>query len=389
MRKALEEQVRRLEIEKRNLAEQEAQLKRTRQALLETENKINALLGRVRGTGTGAAVMAQAPAQEPTAPVGQPPAETRAPQVAPIFEQRGVLTPRGQVVLEPSLQYAYSSGSRIALAGYTIIPAILIGVVDVREIKRNSFTAALTGRYGITNRFEVEARVPYVYRSDSTLARPIASGEASDFLYETSTSHLGDIDFTARYQLNEGGLDRPYYVGSLRFKTRTGLDPFEVSKVVVPLSGGQVLDAKLPTGSGFYSLQPGITFIYPSDPAVLFGGLSYTYNFERKNVSVHTATGVSEVGDVKAGDIIGFNFGMGLAINERSSFSVGYDHASVGKTKINAVNAPLSQRVQLGTLLLGYSYRFAPNKSVNVSLGVGTTRDAPDTQLTLRMPITF
>ena len=135
LRKALEEQVRRLEIEKRNLAEQEAQLKRTRQALLETENKINALLGQVRGTGTGAPVVAQAAAQEPTAPVGQPPAEPRAPQVAPIFEQRGVLTPRGQVVLEPSLQYAYSSGSRIALAGYTIIPAFLIGVVDVREVK--------------------------------------------------------------------------------------------------------------------------------------------------------------------------------------------------------------------------------------------------------------
>ena len=256
-------------------------------------------------------------------------------------------------------------------------------------MKRNSFTAALTGRYGITNRFEVEARVPYVYRSDSTLARPITSGADSDFLFDASTSHIGDVDFTARYQLNEGGLDRPYYVGSLRFKTRTGLDPFEATKSAVPLAGGPVLDSKLPTGSGFYSLQPGITFIYPSDPAVLFGGLSYTYNFKRSNVSVHTTTGIAEVGEVKAGDIIGFNFGMGLAINERSSFSIGYDHASVGKTKINAENAPLAQRVQLGTLLLGYSYRFAPDKSVNVSLGVGTTRDAPDTQLTLRMPITF
>ena len=64
-------------------------------------------------------------------PVGQAPeSEGRAPAVAPIFEQAGVLTPKGKKVIEPSFQYSYSSSNRIALVGYTVIPAILVGVVD-------------------------------------------------------------------------------------------------------------------------------------------------------------------------------------------------------------------------------------------------------------------
>ena len=84
----------------------------------------------------------------------------RPPEVAPIGDTPGVLTQRGTYVLEPSLQYGYSSSNRVALVGYTVIPAILIGLVDVREIKRNTFTTAITGRTGINNRMEVEVKVP-------------------------------------------------------------------------------------------------------------------------------------------------------------------------------------------------------------------------------------
>ena len=56
----------------------------------------------------------------------------RPPEVAPLGDQPGVLTQRGTYVLEPSVQYGYSSSNRVALVGYTVIPAILIGLVDVR-----------------------------------------------------------------------------------------------------------------------------------------------------------------------------------------------------------------------------------------------------------------
>ena len=79
---------------------------------------------------------------------------------------------------------------------------------------------------------------------------------------------------------------------------------------------------------------------------------------------------------------------MGLALNEKSSFSIGYDGASVGKTKISTQET-LSTRVQLGTLLLGYSQRVSPTTSVGLTVGVGGTRDSPDVTLGLRVPVSF
>src|SRR6185369_11148014 len=125
------------------------------------------------GKNKAASDMAPADAQN-TAAVGRPPAKDgRPPEMAPLFEQPGVLTPKGKYVLEPSMQFGYSSSNRVALVGYTIIPALLIGLVDIRELKRNTVTATLTGRYGVGPRTEVEMKLPYVYRSDSTVSREI------------------------------------------------------------------------------------------------------------------------------------------------------------------------------------------------------------------------
>lgn len=130
MRKELDERIGELEALKRKLSAEEVNLKHLGRALSPR------VLGEERGTGSGAAsaqpgVAAAATAQQtqpsdssrvdsgkqqqgstekPDQPVGQAPvAETRPPPVAPIFEQPGVLTPRGKFVLEPSFQFGYSS----------------------------------------------------------------------------------------------------------------------------------------------------------------------------------------------------------------------------------------------------------------------------------------
>ncbi|BCF98977.1 hypothetical protein PPGU19_035460 [Paraburkholderia sp. PGU19] len=143
----------------------------------------NATDAATAGAATGAAPapvinMAQnAGGEQQVQPVGQAPiSDTAPPAVAPIFDQPGVLTPKNKFVLEPSFQFGYSSTDRVALVGYTIIPALLIGLIDVREIKSNLLTAGLAARYGITNRMEVEVRVPYVYSTNDTVSREIFTG---------------------------------------------------------------------------------------------------------------------------------------------------------------------------------------------------------------------
>jgi uncharacterized coiled-coil protein SlyX len=389
LKQQLAEQTRRLEELKRSVAEQEASLNALRRAVAESD-----LATQRGGTGTPAppAQVAQAqPSTQPSAPtpVGQAPQEESAPKVAPIFEQPGVLTPRGQFILEPSLQYAYSTSNRVALIGYTVIPAIVVGLIDVRETKRNTFIGTLTGRYGVTNRFELEAKVPYVYRSDTAVGREFLEGASfNSVIFDADGSGLGDVEATARYQLNEGGATGPYFVGSLRFKSRTGTDPFEITTAKNVLGfRDEFAQTELATGSGFYSLQPALTVLYPSDPAVFFGSLSYIYNFKRNNVVRNTDEGPEEIGTVAPGHIWGFNFGMGLALSEKASFSIGFDGASVGKTEINGRTAPDAVRFQLGTLLLGYSYRLDAKRTLNVSLGAGLTTDTPDVTLTVRLPV--
>jgi uncharacterized coiled-coil protein SlyX len=400
LRQQVDAQTRQLEALKRAVAEQEASLDNVRRAVSK-----EVLATQRGGQGTAPAAEpkpeqqpaqpsdAQAATPAPT-PVGQAPeGENIGPlSVARILELPGVLTQRGQFVLEPSLSYSNSSSLRVSLVGYSIIPAVLIGLIDVRDVRRNTYTAALRGSYGVTNRFEIEGRVPYLYRSDSAVGREYLGGDAFDAAVFNGNGHgFGDVELTARYQLNEGGLNMPYYVGSLRFKSRTGRDPYDGTfSKTIPGFRGEAVQTELPTGTGFYGLQGALTVLYPSDPVVLFGSLNYLYSFPRSDITIKLDDGSQEtIGKVAPGGIIGFNFGMGLGLNDKMSLSLGYDQNSVGKTKINGQSPADAVRLQLGTLLVGFSYRLTNTENLNFTLGVGVTRDAPDVTLSLRRPMSF
>ena len=383
------------------LAEQQRQIEASQRHLAALQSQLDALRQRLAGEPTQPAPVvtaAQSPtstrssAPAPARPVGQPPAppkDTRPPEIAPLFEQPGVLSPRGRLTVEPSLQYSYSSSDRVSIVGYTIIPALVIGLIDVRSVHRTTAVAGLTARYGLTNRLEIEGKLPYVYRDDDTVSRPInlAPSSASQ-VFNADGTGLGDIELAARYQINVPRANYPYFVGGLRFKTRTGTDPFEVEYT----SAGAnlpTLQKTLPTGSGFYSLQPSLSMIYPTDPAVFFGGINYQWNIKRDINKPLNGIAGSFVGEVDPGDAIGINFGMGLGLNERSSFSIGYEHAWIGKTTTGGSVTEGTTDLQTASLLLGYSYRLNKRASLSLSIGAGLTDDSPDTQFTFRMPYVF
>ncbi|TAM34062.1 MAG: acetate kinase [Burkholderiaceae bacterium] len=400
LQQQLIEQGRQIEALKRATAEQEKKYQALRRAL--SQQARDAQPGETaQGANTEPGASAQTEqnpqdTQQHPVQVGVAPSrESQVPiEVPRLFEQPGILTPKGKFVLEPSLEYSYSSNNRVALIGYTIIPALVIGLIDVQQVKDSILTGALTGRYGLTNRMEVEAKIPYVYRSDSSVGRELNTGSATDSVFNSSGKAIGDIEMTARYQLNEGGNNKPYLIGSLRFKSRTGKDPFEVVTdcltSCVGNPGGTGLPTTQPTGSGFYLLQPALTWLFQSDPAVFFGTVSYAHNFARHNVSLTVLGGQQEfLGTVKAGDIIGANFGMGLALNEKSAFSVGVDLNSVGRTLQNGVPVTGSVRVVLAKLLFGFSYRYNEKTTLNLTVGAGLTRDTPDLTLNLRIPFSL
>jgi hypothetical protein len=401
LQRELDQQSALLALLREQLSQQEQTIASLRDAvteeILERERGGSALATGVAST-LALAAATPAAAQEspaPAQPVGEAPQrETRAPEVAQIFSEPTVLTRGGNFVIEPSVQSSYWASDRVALVGYSIIPAIIIGLVDVRRVKTTNMVGSLTARVGLGNRFELEARAPYLYTTVDTVSREILTGSAQDNVFQADGHGLGDIDATLRYQINRGDYNKPFWISWLRYRWRTGKDPFEVVTDCVTRCVGNTtgtgLPLEMPTGSGFNSAQAGLTWLYASDPAVFFGGVSYLHNFPRENVSRTLLLGEREVlGEIAPGGIFGFNVGMGLALNEKASFSIGYDQSIIGKTQQNGIEVPGAVRTTLGNLLLGVSYRYNPTSTLNLSLGVGVTRDTPDVSFTMRTPLTF
>jgi hypothetical protein len=381
-----------IELLQQQLTEQAQQIKKLQNELTQTIQRSD--VANRAGSKNAPDAIGSADETTRSVRVGAAPESPAPPVVAAVSEPSGILTGAGKFVLEPSLQYSYSSSNRVALIGYTIIPSLLIGLVDVREIKRNSVTGAVALRYGLTNRLELEAKLPYVYRNDSTISREVFMGTANDSVFNTSGQSIGDVEVAARYQLNQGGGNWPYLIGSMRFKSRTGKSPFDVVTDCVTRCVGNTsntgLPLELPTGSGFYSVQPGLTWLFPSDPAVFFGGVSYTHSFKRSDLSRLVLNGEREsIGTIAPGGVLGVNFGMGMALNEKTSFSLGVELNSVDRTRQNGEPVLGSVRTQLASLLMGYSYRHSQKTTINVSVSAGLTQDTPDLSLTLRVPFSF
>ncbi len=321
-------------------------------------------------------------------PVGQaPPEQEIQPEVQSIPDIGGVLTPKGRLVIEPSLQYSHASVNRLTFRGVEILSTLLIGVFEAEDADRDTWTAALTGRLGVSDRLELELKVPYVYRND-TLFATVATTEGQtefDIDRDLSGNGMGDIEVAAHYQMNSGRDGWPYFIANLRYKSTTGEGPFDIRR------DSDGIEQELATGSGFHSIEPSITMLYPSDPAVYFANLGYMFNLE-DNVNQRITDDIL-VGDVDPGDAIRLSFGMAYAINERSSFTLGFKNDFIGKTKTEFVNpdngdsATVSSRsLNIGSLLLGWSFQISRDTSVNLALELGVTDDAPDTLLTLRIP---
>lgn len=345
-------------------------------------------LNELRGAGLAGAMQSISPASQettqmmPDAPVGEapPPEPTVQSKVEAVPEGQGVLTPAGRLVFDPSFEYTSSSTNRLVFRGIELVPGIQIGLIEASDADRTTLVTTMGARYGITNRLEIEARVPALYRwdrievaqqRDEGIVRTIALKERD----------IGDIEFALRYQLNRPRGQSPIWVANLRVKSDTGKSPFEVTYDEFGVATG------LSTGSGFWAVQPGINFLLPSDPAVIFGSLGYLYHIPR---NIDRNIGGAFIGRVDPGDAISGNLGFGFALNPRFSFSMGYRHSYIMPSTQEIGGAvERSNRAHVGSFTFGMSYRLSQRQSVNFGFEFGATADAPDVAVTVRLPFSL
>lgn len=382
----LADQDRRLAEQDKRLAAQQAQIQR-----LEVER--DQMLEAIRAAGAPAAASGQlqtfvaadqipnAVTELPAGPVGQAPQTSQPALVTAIPAAMNVLTPPGRLIFDPSVEYVRTSNNRLVFRGVEIVPGFQFGLIEASDVTRDTAVATLAARYGLTSRLEMEVRVPYVYRHDrfSLLASTAQNFDGEERRLEEND--LGDVEAAARYQLTSGRGGRPILVANARVKSPTGISPYEVNFDEMGVARG------LATGSGFWSVEGGVTAIYPSEPAVIFAGLSYLHNFAR-NIDKQIGNGL--VGRVDPGDSIGAQIGFGLSLNPRFSVSLGYSHNYIFRTETEiGVTKQRSRPLQVGSMLMGWSFRFSDRLTLSNSFEFGVTDEAPDLRVVFRAPYRF
>ena len=314
----------------------------------------------------------------PAGPVGGAPnLPAVAQQVSAVPEGAGVLTPVRHFVLEPSLEFANSSSNLLVYSGVELIPGIQVGQLEANNAAHDTLIAAATVRFGLTRNAEIEVRVPYVDRSD--IVNVNEQGQTAVIQQnKLNANGLGDIEFGLRYQLNHPVGEHPIFIASVRAKSDTGKSPYDVSFDASGIAEG------LATGSGFWAIQSGLSFLLPSDPVVIFGGASFLYQAPK---TINRTAGGTLIGRVNPGDGVSGNLGFAFALNRRFSFSLGYEHTYLYgvKSEIGG-NLITGDRLQVGSLLMGMSYRLTERQAFNFNLAMGVTKDAPDVSIVLRAP---
>lgn len=294
---------------------------------------------------------------------------------------QGVLTSAGKTTVQASLTYIRSANDRLVFAGIELVPGLQIGSIQASTADRNTTIDALTIWHGFTSRLEGELMIPAMIRTDSIHLSQVRDGTVTEG-FDLHARAIGDIEGALRWQINAPlNPEAPIFIAGLRVKSDTGVSPFSIAYDEFGIAHG------LATGSGFWGVQPGLTVLLPSDPAVIYGGISYLYQFAR---DIDRTVNGTLIGHVRPGGAITANIGFGFAINPRFSFSLGYSHTYIMPTRTE-LNGGFqdSSTLQVGTLDLGMSYRVNQRQSVTLAFQFGVTQDAPGVAMTLRLPFTF
>lgn len=342
-------------------------------------------------TGPGQA----AAATSESAPIQGPPEKEqearRVVQAAPVLANSGgVLTPKGQFVIDPSFEYDYWNQNQLALNGFEIIPGITFGNIFISKEQQNILTGAVTARYGVTDRLELNIKIPYVYNYTSWTAQE--AGPGAQFLFsDASNEALGDIQFGASYQMNSGENGWPIFVGNLIVKTATGVSPFSVPIITVNDPNGQFLEGipkKTPTGTGFWAIEPSVTVLYPSAPGVWFANLQYIYNVPARTAIQSTGGGPAIDENLAPGGAIAATFGFGFAVNDRMSLTLSYQQEHNFASAENGSTIPGSS-YDFGTFNFGMGYQITQKVGLNVGVGIGAGPNAPAAKILIEVPIRF
>ncbi|WP_296264282.1 transporter [Pseudomonas sp. UBA6562] len=211
---------------------------------------------------------------------------------------------------------------------------------EVGYFQKSSYSARLlqlqnTFRAGITAGLEGYLALPVTY----TRIDDVSSNE---YVRHTGAWDLADIGLGLQYQLVDERSSVPALALTVDITAPTGKKKYNDA----------LNDWKDPlnNGLGHWSLAPGIAFVRTTDPAVIFGGMSYQYMFKQE-ISGY---------DVQPGSVFKTYLGLGFALNEKLSLGtrLSYAHAANLKAEDEEIHGSDTDPLDIS---FNASYRLSEN----------------------------
>ncbi len=67
-----------------------------------------------------------------------------------------------RLTVEVGVTYSHSDRQQFNLSGFLALDSIFLGQINVDEVKADIFTFDLTGRYGLTDRLQLDLNLPFL-----------------------------------------------------------------------------------------------------------------------------------------------------------------------------------------------------------------------------------
>ncbi|WP_212624690.1 hypothetical protein [Pseudomonas sp. PP3] len=315
--------------------------------------------------------------------------------VSNLYDEASGFFGGGKFSVETGLTYSRYDTRQLILNGFLALDSIFLGNINLDRIKSDTWTFDLTGRYNFNNRWQFDLNVPVVYRESTYQSGGGNGGSAGVTTEETVTRdpEIGDVNFGIAYKFLDESVNTPDAVVTLRVKAPTGKDPFGIKLRQVDANSNLFVPDSLPTGNGVWSITPGISLVKTYDPAVLFGSLSYTHNFEESFDDISSTVGQENPGKVDIGDSFQIGAGIAFALNEKMSMSFSVSDVVQRKSKIKQDGGDwesvTSSDANAGYFNIGMTIAATDNLTIVPNLSIGMTDDAPDFQFSLKFPYYF
>jgi hypothetical protein len=296
--------------------------------------------------------------------------------------------------IEQGLTYTHYDKRSLVLSGFLALDAILLGQINLQQIKTDQLQYDLTARWNLSDRLSMDLNLPMIYRTSNYIS-PGAGGSASAVSDASSnTAAFGDINAGLYYQLPKESPADLDWIASVRVKAPTGRHPFGIKlRSADPANTNLVIPTRQPTGNGVWNTSVGLAVLKTYDPVVLFGNVGLGYNFTRGFADLSSTEGTTTPGDVKLGHALSFGAGFALALNDKTSISFSYSQLIQKAARLRAVGGPWVRQagtdVNSATFNTSLTHQLSPRLSMVGMVSVGLSPDAPDFSIGIKFPYTF